>query len=502
MDIKEHGRLCENLLKALGAGAQCIQTHISTILLSGDVVYKLKKPVDFGFLDYSTPEKRRNFCLEELRINRAYAPTLYLGVVPVTGSAEAPEIDGAGTVLDYAVKMRRFEQEMQLDHLAERGELGTQLADKMAGIVAASHAGAARVDPPDDYGEPPRVLAPMEENFALLEEAAADTEALGIVKSWTHAQFEKLRPLLERRKKEGFVRECHGDMHLHNMALFEGELILFDAIEFNPWLNHIDVISDLAFLVMDLEYRGLLPQSRRLLNRYLEITGDYEGVALLDFYKTYRAMVRAKVAALRSRQELGAAERGEVMEEVRRYVALALGYTRKKRAFAAITRGFSGSGKSTFALMAAERFGAIRVRSDVERMRMFEGGVYTPEATRATYGRLAEISEKLMEAGYGVIVDATFLKLWQRRIFSELARETGSAFLILDLQCDVAIMRERIKKRAAGGGDVSEADLAVLQMQMGSAEPLAEDEVRFCLRVDCATSESMKKSVESLAAMV
>ena len=495
MQIKEHDLMCRNLLHSLGGAAESIQTHISTVLV-GDVVYKLKKPVDFGFLDYSTLEKRRYCCLEELRINRTYAPELYLGVVTITGSPEAPEIDGAGAVLDYAVKMRRFKQENQLDHLAERGELGIDLSEKMAQVIAASHTAAQRVDPESDFGEPRRVLAPMEENFALLDEMVPEKmgEALETLSRWTRERFEHLKPLLRRRKEQGFIRECHGDMHLHNMALYENALILFDAIEFNPYLNHIDVISDLAFLLMDLEYRGLLRHSRRLLNRYLEITGDYEGVALLDFYKTYRAMVRAKVAALRSAQELSPKERHEVEEEVRRYIDLALRYTQESKGFLAITHGFSGSGKSTFALMAVERFGALRIRSDVERMRMFDRGVYTPDATRATYERLAEIAGMLAAAGYPVIVDATFLKRWQRRMFTELATDV----LILDQQCDVQIMRERVAKRSQEGSDASEADLEVLAMQLDSAEALNDDEMRHCLGIDGTTSESMRKSIIAL----
>ena len=188
----------------------------------------------------------------------------------------------------------------------------------------------------------------MLENFDLLQRVAAehalDLEPASII-AWTYKQFEKLKPLLQLRKKEGFVRECHGDMHLHNMALHESELILFDAIEFNTYLNHIDVISDLAFLLMAREYRGLVRHSRRLLNYYLELTGDYEGVALLDFYKTYRAMVRAKVAALRVAQEMEPDERRSVLNDVIQYINLALSYTEEKKAFLAITHGFSGSGK-------------------------------------------------------------------------------------------------------------------------------------------------------------
>jgi len=511
MDIKEHDILSKNLLKSLETDedTELIHTHISTIILSGELVYKLKKPVDFGFLDYSTLDKRHKNCLEEVRINEGFAPKLYLGVVAITGSIENPRIGGEGRVLDYAVKMRRFAQSDQLDNIVEQGGLEIESMDKIAKVIARFHEESVHVDASSDYGKPQRVLSPMLENFDLLQrvasEYALDTELSSVIE-WTHKQFEKLKPLLQRRKKEGFVRECHGDMHLHNMALHEGELILFDAIEFNTYLNHIDVISDLAFLLMDLEYRGLVCHSRRLLNHYLELTGDYEAVSLLDFYKTYRAMVRAKVAALRVAQEMEADERRAVMDEVTGYIDLALNYIERKEGFFAIMHGFSGSGKSTFALMIVEQYGALRIRSDVERMRMFEKsgedglkeGIYTPDATKATYERLFELAISVYEGGYPVIVDATFLKQWQRRLFFKLSSEIEVPFLIFDLQCDTKIMRSRIIERSAAGIDISEADLNVLEKQMQRAEPLSNKEMEICFVVDCTSMESIKRAITSL----
>lgn len=507
MDEHTQKTLVQNLVKMSGPGqAECIQTHISSIILRGDVAYKLKKPVDFGFLDYSTLEKRRRCCLDEVRINRRFAESLYLGVVPVTGTVDAPVMEGEGEAIEYAVKMRRFEQADQLDNMADRGALDIGIAETMACLIADAHASSASAGAETDYGEPQRVVAPMRENFALLEETAGEHEELAALRARTEKEFERLTPLLARRKCEGFVRECHGDMHLHNMAFFEGELILFDAIEFNPYLSHIDVISDLAFLLMDLEYRGLSSHSRRLLNRYLEITGDYEGVALLDFYKTYRAMVRAKVASLRAAQELSPREREEVRVEVRKYIDLAGGYGGEKNPFLAITHGFSGSGKSSCALMMVERYGAIRIRSDVERMRLFRTeekpgtneDVYTAEATRKTYGRLAELARILAQSGFCVVVDATFLKSAQRRIFMELSSESGLPFMILDIRCDPGEMRQRIRKRLSEGSDVSEADLEVLERQMQTAEALSADEADRCIGIDCMTYESMRRSIESI----
>jgi len=491
---REHDRLAHNLLTRLGVPESAlIQTHISSVITAGDVVYKLKKPVDFGFLDYSTPARRKRFCEEEVRINGRYAPQLYLGVVPVTGSVDAPRIGEGGEAIEYAVKMRRFDPSDQLDAIAKRGELTEALCDAVADMAAAMHSAAPPVDPASDFGSPERVLVPMQENFDLMASLHKDTaltEAVAAVRAWTLAEHARLAPRLRRRKAEGFIRECHGDLHLHNMALFEGRPMLFDAIEFNPYLSHIDVISDLAFLLMDLEYRGALRQSRRILNRYLERTGDYEAALLLPFYKTYRAMVRAKVLALHAAQDIPGTERVAAVREVGRYVALAASYREARRPFLALMHGLSGSGKSTAALEVVETFGALRLRSDAERMRLFGGAEaaesrYAAAATEATYARLAALAETLLAGGVSVVADATFLAYGQRERFEALAARLGVTAVILDAVCGDGELKRRIRRRRERAEDVSEADETVLAMQRRKADPLTEEERRFRLPLPC-----------------
>ncbi|WP_345969093.1 AAA family ATPase [Sulfurimonas sp. HSL1-6] len=494
MTERDHDRLVRNLLQTLGQPeSSLIQTHISSVIIAKDVVYKLKKPVDFGFLDYSTLERRKRFCQEEVRINGRYAPLLYLGVVAVTGSIEAPELDGEGPAIEYAVKMRRFDAGAQLDNIASERGLTDEECDAVADTAAAMHDGASVVDSESDYGTPARVIMPMQENFDLMAslhrdgDLAADVAAL---EQWTRAEHARLTPLLQQRRDEGLVREVHGDMHLHNMALFEGRPMLFDAIEFNPYLNHIDVISDLAFLLMDLEYRGLARQSRRILNRYLEHTGDYAAVALLPFYKTYRAMVRAKVLALHAAQEIAEEERESVVEEVRSYIALAKSYGEKGEPFLMIMHGVSASGKSTLALEAVEAFGALRLRSDIERMRLFrsegeEVDIYTAEATTATYGRLETLAETVLKAGCSAVADATFLSQEQREPFAVLAARLGVPYAILDIECGEEELLRRIRLRGEKGDDVSEADEAVLAMQQSRVKPLLQSEQAFRFVLQC-----------------
>jgi aminoglycoside phosphotransferase family enzyme/predicted kinase len=472
---------------------QHIQTHISHVILAGDHAYKIKKPLDLGFLDFSTLERRRHCCDEELRLNRRLAPELYLAVVPVTGNLDQACFGGEGPVLEYAVKMRRFSQHGLLSvSLPDR-----QTLQRLARQVAEFHLRIPAADPATPYGTPERVLYPMLENFAQVREiglAALELPRLEPLEAWTRSQAQQLDDLLWQRKRDGHIRECHGDMHLGNIALYQGKLEIFDGIEFNPNLSWIDTLNDLAFLLMDLQHRGLNSQAADLLNRYLELTGDYPALALLRFYQLYRAMVRAKVAAIRlSQAGLSDSERRQLTEEYLGYIELAERYTHTTPPVLVITHGLSGSGKSLFSEWLLERLPAVRLRSDVERKRLFatsdqpkglEQGSYTPEATLATYAHLRAWAGLLLRAGYSVIVDATFLKAGQREPFQNLAQELAVDYLILDCEAPESVLRERILQRQQQGADPSEADLKVLELQLRQQEPLTAQEQAHRLALD------------------
>jgi uncharacterized protein len=467
---------------------QHLQTHISHVLLAGDYAYKLKKPLDLGFLDFSTLERRRHCCEEEIRLNRRLAPAIYLDVVAVTGTPEHPELGGTGPVLDYGVRMRRFDQ----GDLLSRQEVTPELVDRIASRAADFHAAipAAPADTP--FGSPEVVLFPMQQNFDQIRGLVRDDAELARLQpleAWTQGRYGALRELLATRKAEGHIRECHGDMHLGNIALVQGDLVIFDGIEFNPDLRWIDTMNEVAFLVMDLEQAGRQALARRFLNRYLELSGDYEGLALLDFYKAYRALVRAKVTAIRLAQpDLAEAERAAVLAEYGRYVALAESYVHGRPVALLITHGVSGAGKTRLGAALVEAVGVLRVRSDVERKRLFglaEGersgsavdvGIYTAEASRRTYERLAALARQVLAAGCPVLVDATFLKRAQRESFAALAAELGRPLVILDLQASEAELRERVARRLTEGADASEASLEVLERQLAGREPLTQRE--------------------------
>jgi len=475
-----------------------IETHISHVFLAGDYAYKLKKPLDLGFLDFSTLAKRRFYCEEELRLNRRLAPRIYLSVVAVTGDLERPRVDGEGAVREYAVKMRRFPQECLLTRLP----VTRSLADRIAEAVAAFHAGAAAVEPDTDYGTPRVVLHFMAENFAQIRQRLADAQVLSRLErleSWTRERWQALTPVIERRRREGRVRECHGDMHRGNIALVDDEPIFFDGIEFNAELRWIDTMSELAFLVMDLEEAGAADRGRRLLNRYLELSGDYAGLLVLDFYKVYRAMVRAKVAAIRLGQEdVEPDEAQRDREDFERYLALAEGYTEQRPQRLLITHGVSGTGKSRLGILLRERLPLIHIRSDIERKRMsglpplartgsdMQSGLYAPAVSEQTYARLLALADVILDAGYSPLVDATFLAAARRRPFLDLAQAKGCPCRILELTASRELLEARVARREAAGRDPSEADLAVLQEQLAAVEPLTAAERALAIRIDTA----------------
>ncbi len=476
---------------------ELIETHISWVILTGDFAYKIKKPVDFGFLDFSTLEKRHTCCLQELYLNRRLAPALYLDVVAITGTQSEPLISGVGKAFEYAVKMTQFPQSAQLDHMLTAGKLNTEHIDSIAHMVAEFHQTTDIADDSQAFGNEDMVYQPVEENFTQINEhldTAPYKDKLAALVQWCNAEFISLKPVFKQRKHHGFIRECHGDMHLRNLVWLEGRALAFDCIEFNEKLRWIDVISEVAFLAMDLQDRKQPQLANRFLNSYLELTGDYEGLAVLPFYLCYRALVRAKVNALRLEQkDLTTEERKNTVDAFESYLDLAVSYTQQSSPGLIIMRGLSASGKSTISQQLLDASGDIRIRSDVERKRLFgtgstdstsgdvDSGIYTKEASRQTYEKLIEITSKIIRAGYSVIVDAAFLKHEQREPFQNLAKTLEVPYVILEVTAPAEILRQRITRRK---NDVSDADLAVLEHQLEHWKALDKEEVKSEIHVD------------------
>lgn len=436
-------------------GAQLVETHISWVLLGAERAWKIKKTVRFGPVDYTTAEARRRFCDEEVRVNRRLAPELYLGVV-MLGDPPEP-----------AVEMRRFPAGALFSERLEAGTLTGEDVDALAERLARFHGAAPSAPPAGAFGNP-----------AGRAQAALDV-APPELRDWIERESERLMPLWAARRERGFVREGHGDLHLANLLAFEGRVLAFDAIEFDEALRWIDIVDDLAFAVMDFAAQGRRDFAFRLLNGWLDRTGDHGGVAVLRFALVYRALVRARVAAAR-----------QDAEGARRYLEAATSWTRNAPPALTITHGLPGSGKTFESQRRLEREGALRLRSDVERKRLFglamhedshERGldIYAGDATSRTYAKLFGTAAQWLREGWPVILDAAFLKRAERDAAREIARAAGVPLRILHCDAPDGVLRERLLARRA---DASEADVRVLQSLTLSAEPLGADETADLVR--------------------
>lgn len=469
-----------------------IETHISYVLLTGKFAYKIKKPVALSFVDFSTLEKRRAACEEEMRLNARLAGDLYLGIVPICGSAHSPVVGGRGEAIEYAVKMQQFPDDARLDQVVQcDGLTGAQV--RALGVTVAgfhSRIAVAGADAPVQQSD--RRYRDIMDNFEALKCITDDPERAEMIeklRSWSAESLIVNADQLRRRKQEGLVREGHGDMHLANMALLDGEVVIFDALEFNEALRWTDVMSEVAFVVMDFLHHSRPDLASIFLSSYLESTGDYDGLAVLRHFLVYRAMVRAKVSAIRARQETvdHAEARHGAFGTVDEYLKLAEECTYfPPGAFLLITCGPSGSGKSLLSERLIGPLGAVRVRSDIERRRRAQPGEdrYSGFARHRTYGRLEACADKVLAAGFPVIVDATFIRRAYRDRFWRLANEHGVPFAILVLTAPRKVLASRIAAREAENRDPSEATVAVLDRQLEEREPLTPAEQEFAIELE------------------
>ena len=484
---------------------ELLQTHGAWVLLAGDSAFKIKKPVQFDFMDFSTLALRRAACEAELRVNRRFASDhpdrqIYLGVRPIVGTPEAPRwgrpgLDD-GAAIEYAVHMRRFDEAGRLDHLCERGALQARHLVALARRLAEVQASAPVAPPEAPWGQASTVHRVVQDNLQTLRELTPDAESASTIwdlQDWTNAQWPTVAQALTARRASGRVREGHGDLHLANLVLLGEEVVPFDAIEFNDALRWVDVAGDLAFTWMDLQRMGQPGLAHLLLSEWIDASGDVSAPEVLPFFAVYLALVRAKVAAIRQSQlpTQDADARSACDAEVRQYLALARRLAWPEAPQLLITHGLSGSGKSHAAtgwLLQHAGSRALRLRSDVERKRLFglsalqasapdqRAQLYGPQASALTYTSLREQAARLLQAGWTVLVDAAFLRRHERDAFAQLARAQGCPFGILAPTAPIEVLRERILARQAQGGDPSEATLAVLEGQLQWIEPLGPDE--------------------------
>jgi aminoglycoside phosphotransferase family enzyme/predicted kinase len=518
----DQARLVAALANPARFGPACtsvtvLETHISYVLLTDKHAYKLKKAVDLGFLDFTTLASRRFFCEQELRLNRRLAPELYLDVVAITGTIDEPVIDGKGPVLEYAVKMREFPQDALASRVLDRNELGVADIDMLAAKVAAFHATSQKAAADSTFGAPETILrAALANCKSLLAGAASPAERRTIeaLHTWTEREHAARNAAFRGRREGGFVRECHGDLHLGNIAVIDGEVTIFDCIEFNEQMRWIDVMSEVAFTAMDLQDRGHAELAHRFVNAYLEITGDYAGLSVLRFYLVYRALVRAKIALLRAIQLPPGEARAPLYAERDGYLRLAEAYARSPEPAILITHGITGCGKTTLSQALLEQIGAIRIRTDVERKRLHGLAptarsdaatarmLYGADATRRTYDHVLHLAASVAAAGFVAIVDGTFLRRWQRDRFRRLAAELGIPFVIVAFSASEGVLRRRVAERARRGTDASDADVAVLEHQLGVRQSFGADEVGDIVTYDAAAPLADARSPHAWSAVI
>ncbi|TVP61005.1 MAG: adenylyl-sulfate kinase [Nodularia sp. (in: Bacteria)] len=464
---------------------QLIQTHISYVLLTGDYAYKLKKPVNFGFLDFSTLEKRKHFCQEELRLNQRGAAELYLEVLPVTMVEEQYHLGGAGKAVEYALKMRQFPQELLFTTLFEQGKLNETHLAKLGQVVAEYHAKSATNDYIRSFGEVPQVRAAIDENYQQTEKYIGGPQTqkqFQETKQYTDNFFLERPELFASRVENNYIRECHGDLHLRNIALWHDKITLFDCIEFNEPFRFVDVMYDVAFTVMDLEARHSPDLANAFLNTYVEQTGDWEGLQVLPLYLSRQAYVRAKVTSfLLDDPSVPATAKAEATQTAAEYYQQACEYTKPKAGKLILMSGVSGSGKSTTAKYLARQLQAIQIRSDAVRKHL--GGIslrerggddlYTPEMTQKTYARLLDLGIMLAKQGFNVILDAKYDKQQLRQEAIAQADKHQLPLQIIYCTAPLEVVQERLAKRT---GDIADAtvDLLTSQLQQAEAFTVAE----------------------------
>ena len=488
-----------------------IETHVSWILLTGRFAYKLKRPVQYPFVDMRLAEQRYFFCREELRLNRRLAPELYLDVVPVTSERGAARIGGTGEIVEHAVRMRQFDTREELDRLlaearVEPGELavfGERLAD--------AHQRFPSAEANHSFGSRAVVQHSLLENVAqfkaLSTRAGLDAEIQDVA-SALDQRLDAVSRLMEARHARGRIKECHGDLHCRNVVRSSGSLVAFDGLEFEPAFRWIDVAEEVAFLFMDLHRRGGHPHANAFLNGYLARGGDFELVRLLRLYCAHRALVRAKVAALDYAAATASEEREALRADHSAYVTVARDLVKPRRPRLVLMSGLSGSGKTWLAQRLAPRMGAVHVRSDVERKRLagvaehqssrsaIGQGLYAPEANSDTYRRLVGCAAHVIAGGFSAIVDATFQRRADRVLFCKLSADAGVPLVLVRCRAPADVLRNRILDRSRKGSDASEANLAVLERQRVTFEAIDPGESLEVIDAD-TTHDDVVAAVEA-----
>jgi aminoglycoside phosphotransferase family enzyme/predicted kinase len=498
---------------------QIEETHISKVFLTGDFVYKLKKPVDFGFLDFTTLEKRHHYCEQEVLLNQRLSQDVYLDVVAITLEQSGYALNGPGQPVEYAVKMRQLPRKKTMLELLRRGKLSDDRLQRLVQLLARFYEKAQRGPPIYAMGSQMVIEGNVEEDFSQTEPfvpSILNPDKFSRMHDAVRAFLRNNTDLFQRRIETGFICDCHGDLRLGHIYFldhshFPGDIQIIDCIEFNDRFRYSDVAADLAFLAMDLDFQGFADVGQTLLTAYAQEAGDPEVFMLLDFYKCYRAHVRCKVECLRQATgELAARKARLAVERAQRYFELAYGYAASlSRQTLWIICGLSGSGKSTIAAELANRLNVRVLSSDATRKKYFGlapdepaviefgKGIYTRAATAQTYERMLLLAREELFHGNSVILDATFSSRQHRELFRCLAVEMGANIIFAECLCPDAVLRVRLAERQTGSS-ISDARLEHLEAQRQAFEP--PDELGEDLHLQVSTEQPLQENLQQIFA--
>ena len=496
-----------------------IETPISWVLLAGEFAYKIKRPVRYPFVDQRDAVRRRHLCDDELRLNQRFAPQLYLQVCRIVAEQARVRVclgpPGKDTVVEYAVRMRRFEADAQLDRQLALGRIGAEALDAFGRALADIHTTLATISADSSLGRPESIRELLVANLAECAAAAElfnGRSAVEALRVPLEQHLDEAGPWMASRRASGCVRECHGDLHSRNIVVQAGRLVPFDCVEYEPAFRWIDVADEIAFLSSDLTAHGYPAHAHAFLAGYLERSGDYHACRLIRLYEAHRSLVRAKVAALSAAQHSPGTERAALGAEHQRLVAHAATALGKRQPRLVVMNGLSGAGKTWLARQIAPALGAVHLRSDIERKRRagltdFEhsgsglaAGLYAAEISERVYEDLAREAYDALVGGYTVIVDATLLRREDHRRFAELGARVRAPVYLVTCRAPVSVLRERLRARAAAAQDPSEADESVLDWQRQRLEPLAAGEPFTRLAVESSDPLAVQTVLARLTA--
>jgi len=485
---------------------ELIQTHISFIFIAGVLVYKVKKAVDFGFLDFTTLEKRQFYCREELRLNRRLAPEIYLDVVEIVEMPDGKLAMGkTGQVVDYAVVMKKIPEGRMLKKLLASGEISISIMERIAGKVADFHGRAESGGKIDEVGGLETIRRNHEENFDQTRTYIGLTISeyqYTFIRSWVLKFLQTRKELFRKRVENHRIRDCHGDLHLEHICLLDPEIVIFDCIEFNERFRYEDVAAEVAFLSMDLDFNGYPEYGAAFVDSYISCSGDEEIRQLLNFYKCYYAYVRGKVVGFKIHDNaVSQKERDEAKETAGRYFDLA--YTcasRLERPTLILMTGLMGTGKSVLARNLAFRLGAEILQMDVLRKELlnipstdhhfsgFGEGIYSEDVTRRTYAEALIRAEEILRKGKPVIIDASYKRREERLKAKSAAERLQADFYVIGCQCTEDVLKGRLEKRLSETGEASDGRWEIYQAQKNDFEPINELPPSEYVVVDTADS--------------